>query len=114
MILIQCYYLFSTLKNLWHFLNFVEMLNNCIAHKLKATKCYLGKKTASICNKIKLFNFFFLFFSCPSPGLLPVLGPLGSGTDATHQPGPALWLLGLMIRLLQFYLYIYFNPIMRL
>ena len=35
-----------------------------------------------------------LFFrSRPSPGLLPVLGPLGGGTDTTHQPSPALRLL---------------------
>ena len=31
-----------------------------------------------------------LFFCTrPPPGLLPVLGPLGSGTDATHLPSPA-------------------------
>ena len=36
----------------------------------------------------------FFFITRPSPGLLPVLGPLGSGTDATHQPSPALRLLG--------------------
>ena len=35
---------------------------------------------------------FFLF--SPPLGLLPVLGPLGNGTDATHQPSPALRLLG--------------------
>ena len=29
---------------------------------------------------------FFFFSTRPPPGLLPVLGPLGSGTDATHQP----------------------------
>ena len=38
--------------------------------------------------------FSFFFSSRPPPGLLPVLGPLGSGTDATHQPSPALRLLG--------------------
>ena len=39
--------------------------------------------------------FLFIFFSSrPSPGLLPVLGPLGSGTDATCQPSPAVRLLG--------------------
>ena len=43
--------------------------------------------------KIKLV-FFFFFCTGPFPGLLPVLGPLGSGTDATHQPGPPLRLLG--------------------
>ena len=33
----------------------------------------------------------FLFFLYPPPpGLLPVLGPLGSWTDATHLPCPAL------------------------
>ena len=38
-----------------------------------------------------------LFFSTrPSLGLLPVLGPLGSGTDTTHQPSPALRLLGFL------------------
>ena len=36
----------------------------------------------------------FFFSTRPSPGLLPVLGPLGSGTDPTHQPSPALRLLG--------------------
>ena len=41
-----------------------------------------------------IFFIFYLFSTRPSPGLLPVLGPLGSGTDATHQPGPALRLLG--------------------
>ena len=41
-----------------------------------------------------LFLFLFLFSTRPPPGLLPVLGPLGSGTDATHQPSPALRLLG--------------------
>ena len=40
-----------------------------------------------------------LLFFCtrPSLGLLPVLGPLGSGTDATHQPSPALRLLGFIV-----------------
>ena len=33
------------------------------------------------------------FCTRPSPGLLPVLGPLVSGTDTTHQPSPALKLL---------------------
>ena len=37
-------------------------------------------------------TFFFYLVPCASPGLLPVLGPLGSGTDATHLPCPALWL----------------------
>ena len=43
-----------------------------------------------------IFLFFLLYFfsTRPSPGLLPVLGPLESGTDATHQQGPALRLLG--------------------
>ena len=36
----------------------------------------------------------FFFSTRPSLGLLPVLGPLGSGTEATHQPSPALRLLG--------------------
>ena len=52
-----------------------------------------------------LFAFFFaqngvyLLFFCtrPSLGLLPVLVPLGSGTDTTHQPGPALRLLGCLV-----------------
>ena len=35
-------------------------------------------------------KFFLLFSTRPSPGLLPVLGPLGSGTDTTHKPSPAL------------------------
>ena len=35
------------------------------------------------------------FCTRPPPGLLPVLVPLGSGTDATHQPSPALRLLGI-------------------
>ena len=44
---------------------------------------------------IYLFIYIFFFFSTrPSLGLLPVLGPLGSGTDTTHQPSPALRLLG--------------------
>ena len=38
--------------------------------------------------------FFFFFSTCFLPGLLPVLGPLGSGTDATQKPSPALRLLG--------------------
>ena len=42
----------------------------------------------------KSFIFFIFFITRPSTGLLPVLGPLGSGTDATHQPSPALRLLG--------------------
>ena len=29
------------------------------------------------------FYYLFLFSTRPPPGLLPVLGPLGSGTDAT-------------------------------
>ena len=37
---------------------------------------------------------FFFSSTRPPPGLLPVLGPLGSGTNATHQPSPALRLLG--------------------
>ena len=41
-----------------------------------------------------LHDFFFFFSTRPSPGLLLVLGPLGSGSDTTHQPGPALRLLG--------------------
>ena len=48
-------------------------------------------------NKIRnvyMLKCFFLFSTRPPPGLLPVLGPLGRGTDATHQPGPALRLLG--------------------
>ena len=37
----------------------------------------------------------FCFFSTgPPPRLLPVLAPLGSGTEATHQPSPALRLFG--------------------
>ena len=43
---------------------------------------------------LHIFFNFFLFSTRPPPGLLPVLGPLGSGTDATHQPSPALRLLG--------------------
>ena len=39
-----------------------------------------------------LFYYLLLFSTRPSPGLLPVLGPLGSGTDATHLPSPALQL----------------------
>ena len=39
-------------------------------------------------------HFFSSFSSRPPPGLLTVLGPLGSGKDATHQPSPALSLLG--------------------
>ena len=42
----------------------------------------------------KIICFLCFFSSRPSPGLLPVLGPLGSGTDTTHQPSPALRLLG--------------------
>ena len=45
----------------------------------------------------KLYLFllcFFIFSTRPSPGLLPVMGPLGNGTDTTHQPSPALRLLG--------------------
>ena len=38
--------------------------------------------------------FFFSFSTRPPLGLLPVLGPLGSGKDTTHQPSPALRLLG--------------------
>ena len=41
---------------------------------------------------------FFIFLSSTRPplGLLPILGPLGSGTDATHQPSPAQgsWVVG--------------------
>ena len=44
--------------------------------------------------RISTVPFFYLFSTRPSPLLLPVLGPLGSGTYATHQPGPALRLLG--------------------
>ena len=32
----------------------------------------------------------FFFSTRPSLGLLPVLGPLGGGTDATHLPSPSL------------------------
>ena len=42
----------------------------------------------------KYIFYFFIFSTRPFPGLLPVLGPLGSGTDTTHQPSPALRLLG--------------------
>ena len=41
-----------------------------------------------------LVFFFFFFCTRPPPGLLSVLGPLGSFTDTTHQPSPALRLLG--------------------
>ena len=34
----------------------------------------------------------FFFSTRPPPGLLPVLGPLGSGTDATHLPSHG-WVL---------------------
>ena len=34
--------------------------------------------------------FFIFFVPALALGLLPVLGPLGSGTDATHLPSPAL------------------------
>ena len=45
-------------------------------------------------NKSVYFFLFFIFFSTrPSPGFLPVLGPLGSGRDTTHQPCPAIRLL---------------------
>ena len=44
--------------------------------------------------KKEISEFFFFFITRPSHGLLPVLGPLGSGTEATNQPSPALRLLG--------------------
>ena len=45
-------------------------------------------------HKPRPFFIYFLFSTRPPPGLLLVLGPLGSGTDVTHQPGHALpWLL---------------------
>ena len=43
---------------------------------------------------IERFDFSLTFFCTRSPlGLLPVLGPLGSGTDATHLQSPALFRL---------------------
>ena len=45
----------------------------------------------------KIFRQHSIVFFVPAllrPGLLPVLGPLGSGTDATHFLSPALWLKG--------------------
>ena len=58
---------------------------------------YSGRLIASYSSKklvaVALYNSnFFYLVPCPPPGLLPVLGPLGSGTDATHLPCPALQL----------------------
>ena len=54
-----------------------------------------GKCNVTTGHPISLCGFFIIFYLVLA--LLrdcSVLGPLGSGTDATHQPGPTLRLLG--------------------
>ena len=63
--------------------------------EVPAKKSFNSKWIAWHCQKMKVKKTrLFLFSSCPPPGLVPVLGPLGSGTDATHLLSPALRLKG--------------------
>ena len=60
---------------------------------------YTDRQVSTCTGQLPILLFiFYILCTRPSPGLLPVLGPLGSGTDTTHQPGPALRLLGLFLR----------------
>ena len=65
--------------------------NQVSSFKVRITKLVLGSIKDFFWGFYLECNFFCTRFS---PGLLPVLGPLGSGTDTTHQPSPALRLLG--------------------
>ena len=60
------------------------------------TTCHLPTASKSWSNYTtdKSQKCFIFFINRPSPGLLPVLGLLGRCTDTTHQPSPALRLLG--------------------
>ena len=64
--------------------------------RLNTEQGLLAQPFGEICDTWKKFFKLLIVFFCtrPPPGLLPVLGPLGSGTDATHLPSPALRLKG--------------------